>query len=426
MRGALNRAPRLRLGQAMQDSYRNSEQRAPVMQGTPVPPEWRIPAAGFDTPPFNRWSFQNMRQLARTADVRRGETVWDMPGAHQDVDTIAFEGAAGPTTWAEMLDATYTDAVLIWLDGRVVVEQYFNGMGPRTQHIVFSMSKSLTSTVAGCLIADGLLDPDAPVTEYEPALSACGWNGATVQQVLDMTTGVAFDETYDDPKAEVWKLDIAAGLRPPPTDMAAEDAPDTIRDLILMLRRTEAAHGDRFAYRSIETELLSTVMEAATGQQFVPMMSDRLWAPMGAAEDGFFVVDTAGFAMSDGGFNATLRDMARFGRLMLEDGLRDGRQIIPKTWIEDVRRGDHGLFNREGRDLFPNGRYRNMFWIPDRDRPAHMCLGIHGQHILVDPDRALVAVKLSSWPVALAEQPHLGDWLAGVDAVAAAHGHGAT
>ena len=403
-------------------SYKNSDPPAPVMQGTPVPPQWRIPPDGYDTPPFNRWAFQNMRQVALTADIRRGTSVWDLPGSPQDVDGLAFDAARGPTTWGQMLDDTYTDATLIWQDGQVLVEQYFNGMDARTQHIIFSMSKSLTSTVAGCLMADGVLDASAPVIDIVPELARTAWNGATVQQVVDMTTGAVFDETYDSPHAHVWKLDIAAGLRTPPPDMPVEEVPDTIWDLILSLTEAEAEHGARFAYRSIETEVLSTIMERATGQNFVPMLSERLWAPMGAEEDAYIVVDKAGFGMSDGAVCCTLRDMARFGRLMLEDGMRDGHRILPQVWIDDVRTGDHGLFNEDGREKFPNGRYRNMFWIPDRDRPAHMCLGIHGQHVLIDPDRALVAVKFSSWPVALDETTFIDDWLAGIDAVLAAHG----
>lgn len=405
----------------MSQSYKNSEQAAPVMQGTPVPHAWRIPAEGYDTPPFNRWSFQNMRQLAHTADIRRGNTVWELPGDAQDVDNLSFDAPGGATTWAKMLDDTYTDATLIWQGGRVLVEQYFNGNDRRTQHIIFSMSKSLTSTVAGCLIAEGVLDPAALVTDIVPELAATGWNGSTVQQVLDMTTGTVFDETYDSPLAHVRKLDIAGGLRTPPAEMPPEEVPETIWELIVSLTETEAAHGARFAYRSIETELLSTLMERVTGQNFVPMLSERLWAPMGAEEDAYIVVDKAGFAMSDGTVCATLRDMARFGRLMLDGGQRDGTQIVPPAWIDDVRSGDHGLFDDYGREKFPNGRYRNMFWIPDRDRPAHMCLGIHGQHVLIDPDRDLVAVKFSSWPTALDETTFMEDWLAGIDAVLAAH-----
>lgn len=406
----------------MPDSYKNSQPAPPVMQGSPVPPEWRIPAEGYDTPPFNRWSFRNMRQIARTADIRRGPDIWDMPGSPQDMGDLAFEGAQGRITWAQMLNDTYTDAVLIWQGGRVLVETYFNGNDARTQHIIFSMSKSLTSTVAGCLIADGLLDPAAQVTGIVPELVATGWNGASVQQVLDMTTGTRFDETYDSKLAHVWKLDIAAGLRVPPPEMPAREVPDTIWDLIMALTETEAAHGARFAYRSIETELLAGLMERVSGQNFAAMLSERLWAPMGAEQDAFVVVDRAGFAMSDGAVCASLRDMARFGRLMLEGGRRDGVQIVPPAWIADVRAGDHGLFDDYGRAKFPNGRYRNMFWIPDRGRPAHMCLGIHGQHVLIDPDRDLVTVKFSSWPTALDATTFMDDWLAGIDAVLAAHG----
>ena len=399
-------------------SYKNSEPTPPIMQGVPVPPEWRVPHGSYDQPPFNRWAFQNMRMIARTSDVRRGDRVWDMPSRVSDYDNVAFDLQSGSTTWAQMLNDTYTDATLIWHDDRIICEQYFNGMSPRSQHIVFSMSKSLTSTVAGCLIEDGLLDPSAPVIDYVPGLATTAWNGATVQQVLDMTTGAVFDETYENPKADVWKLDVAMGMRAPDPG----ESEITIWELIQSLKKTDAAHGSRFAYRSIETEVLSTIMEYASGQQFVPMISERLWAPMGAEEDGFFMADAAGFALSDGGFCGCLRDLTRFGRLMLEDGMRDGTRIIPQSWIDDVRGGNHGLFNDLGREIFPNGRYRNMFWIPDQDRPAHLCLGIHGQHIYVDPERGIVAVKLSSWPTALTEDGFLMHWLKGVDAIIAEQG----
>ena len=396
-------------------SYKNSDTAPPVMQGVPVPPKWRVPHGSYDQPPYNRWAFQNMRMIARTADVRRGDSVWEMPDRAENYDKITFDTADGQPSWIQMLDDTYTDARLVWHDGAIVCEQYFNGMQPRTQHIVFSMSKSLTSTVAGCLIEDGLLDPMAPVTEYVPDLAKTAWNGAIVQQVLDMTTGVVFDETYENPDADVWKLDIATGMRAPPRGKSE----NTIWELIQTLTASDAEHGARFAYRSIETELLSTVMEYAAGQQFVPMMSERLWAPMGAEEDGYFMADAAGFGLSDGGFCGCLHDLARFGRLMLEDGLRDGRQIIPQNWISDVRHGDHGLFNDISRETYPNGRYRNMFWIPDQDRPAHLCLGIHGQHLYVDPERGVVAVKLSSWPTALSKDGFVTNWLKGVDAIIA-------
>ncbi|MEX0340273.1 MAG: serine hydrolase domain-containing protein [Arenibacterium sp.] len=407
----------------MTKSYRNSDPALPIMQGSPVPPEWQTPPHDWDAPPWNRWAFQHMREVVCTVDVPRGATTWDLPGKSGDIGDIVFDLPDGtPTTWGAMLNDTYTDATLIWLDGRVVVESYFNAMAPRTPHIAFSVSKSIVSAVTGCLIAEGLLDPAQPVIDIIPDLSKTAWKDARLRHVLDMTSGVAFDEEYGNPDAHVFLLDVAANIKPVYPFMDPATVPRTTWDLIMRLSEKDAEHGARFEYRSIETDLLGHLMERVTGERLAGLISEYLWAPMGAEQDGFFTVDRGGFPLADGGFNACLRDFARFGRLMLEDGRRDGLQIIPADWIDDIRSGDHGLFNDYGRAYFPNGRYRNQFWIPDADKPAHLSLGIFGQHIFVDPDSGLVAVKLSSWPSFLSEEGYMQHWLSGVKAVARAHG----
>lgn len=404
----------------MARSYRNSDPAPPIMAGWPVPPEWRVPAHDWDGPPWNRWAFRHVRELVPTAAVPRGADPWPMPGAAEDVDAVAcLDGQGRPSTWAAMLDATYADAALVWLDGRVIAESHHNGMTPRSPHLAMSVSKSVVGTVAGILIGEGLMDPFAPVTDLAPDLADTAWRGATLQQVLDMTTGVRFDETYGSPQADIFMVDVAAGWKPPFPWMDPEFVPGCIWDMVLRLTETEAEHGARFRYRSIETDVLGVLMERAAGMRLADLVSDRLWAPMGAAEDACFTVDRAGFALADGGFNACLRDFARFGRLLLEDGRRDGRRLVPKAWIDDIRAGPHGLFDADGRAVFPQGRYRNQFWIEADGRPAHLALGIYGQHILIDPEAGLVAVKLSSWPDPLGAGGHLQHWLNAVRAVAA-------
>lgn len=408
----------------MPRSYRNSDTPLPIMQGTPVPPDWRLPRHDWEGPPWNRWTFQHIREVVPTVDVPTGGHVWEMPARTQDIDGVAFTTHQGyRSSWAEMLDATYADGALIWLDGHVIAESYHNAMAPRTPHLAMSVSKSVVSAVIGCLFADGVMDPAGPVTEIMPELADTAWNGARVGQLLDMASGVRFDETYGDPAADVSALDVAAGWMPPRPGSDPDKAPGCVWDLVMSLTEREADHGTRFEYRSIETDLLGLLMERATGQRLATLVSDRLWAPMGAEKDAYFSVDRAGFALADGGFNATLRDFARFGRLLLEDGARDGRQIIPRAWIDDIRTGPHGMFNDAGREFLPNGVYRNQFWIEDRSARAHLSLGIFGQHIYVDPDRGLVAVKLSTWPDPLgADRGYLEDWLAAVKAVAAEMG----
>ncbi|HBM11318.1 MAG TPA: 6-aminohexanoate hydrolase, partial [Rhodospirillaceae bacterium] len=169
-----------------------------IMQGFPPRPEKRPTASNWDLPPFNRWSFQNVRALLPTVDVDRGTgPVWDLPSAHQDVSGVKFSALDGTTkTIKQMLTETYTDGFLVMHRGQVITEQYFNDMHPRSLHLAQSVSKSLVGTLAGVLHGEGKLDMDAPLADRIPELAYCGYGDATLGQVLDMQTGVRFVEDY--------------------------------------------------------------------------------------------------------------------------------------------------------------------------------------------------------------------------------------
>ena len=321
-----------------------------------------------------------------------------------------------------MLDETYTDGFLVMVDGKVIHESYYNGMQPQTLHLAQSVSKSITATVAGILIGQGHLDPAKPITTYLPELEKTAWNGATLQQVLDMTTGVKYEEAYTDPTSDIGKTDVASGWKPVPVDAdPATDWPDCIWDQVVTLTERDAGHGARFQYRSIETDVLAHAMERVTGLRLADLVSRELWQKIGAEEDACFTVDSSGYALAQGGFNATLRDFARFGLLHLNNGVRDGHQIIPKAWIKDIRSGEHGLFNDVGRETLPNGQYRNQFWVEDADRETVMCIGVFGQLIYIAPEHNMVVVKLSTWPDFL-DATHKSNTLGAIHAIAAKHG----
>ncbi len=389
----------------MGPSYRNSEPRLPIMEGSPPPPEWRVPKSDWDRPPWNRWTFQHVSEMVPTAPVPRGDgPVAEIPRNERDIEGVAFEAVGGGTmTIAELLDASYTDGFLVAHRGEIVHESYWNSMEPSTLHLSQSVSKSVVSLAAGVLIGEGLLDPMQPVTFYLPELDATAWKGALLRHVLDMTTGVYFGEDYTDPTSEIGKLDIVAGWKPvPPHPDGGEwpegTFPDCIWDQLQNLDRADWEHGSRFEYRSIETDVLAHAMERVTGQRLPEIVSTRLWQRMGMEADARYTVDAAGYALACGGFNATLRDYARIGLLLVNGGRAAGTQVVPEAWIEDIFSGDHGLFNDYGRHNHPNGQYRNQFWIEDRDRQTVLAKGIFGQLILADREADLVAVKLSSWP----------------------------
>lgn len=266
-------------------------------------------------------------------------------------------------------------------------------MTERTPHLSQSVAKSVVGTVAGILIGRGLLDPAAPLTAYVPELERCGYRGATLQQVLDMRSGVTFTEDYTDPASDVAKIDRVAGWKP---RRDGDDA-DNMYDLILSLEQGRE-HGGPFEYRSIETDVLGWAMERAADCRLADLVSRELWSRLGAEEDAYFTVDAAGNALADGGFNATLRDYARFAQMHLDQGVFDGRRIVPGEWVLQCRHGDHGAFGVPYTEVLPKGAYRNCFWIEEAAGGAYMARGVFGQLIYICPELDLVAVKLSSWP----------------------------
>jgi hypothetical protein len=385
-------------------SYRNSDPIPPIMAGTPPPPAMRVPYADWDRAPWNRWAFQHVREIVPTAPIRRGPEPSPLPWGGAGLNDFTYRGPDGQITlFSQMLDETYTDAIFVWKQGRVLHESYHNGMTDSSLHLLQSVSKSVTAAAAGCLIEDGLLDPAAPITSVLPKLAATAWNGATLQQVLDMTSGTRFDESYEIVDSDIGIMDYASGWKPAPAGHDVSAWPTCVWDQILGLTVVEADHGARFRYRSIETDVLGHAMQRVTGQRLPQILSERLWQPMGAAEEANISVDRAGYGLACGGISASLRDMARFGLLLLNEGRVDGRQVIPAAWCRDIRHGTHGKFDEENYKDWPNGAYRNQFWVEDSNLGRHYCFGVFGQLVMIAPDTGTMVVKLSSWPNFISE-----------------------
>jgi CubicO group peptidase (beta-lactamase class C family) len=355
------------------------------------------PRSEWDRPPWNRWSFQHIREILPTTEVWRGDGPAHVfpQGKTLPLD-LAVTGLNGTATHlGTLLDETYTDGFMVLKNGAVVIEQYFNGLEQRTLHLSQSVAKSLTGAIAGIFVGRGLLNVDAPITDYLPELVATAWRGATLQQVLDMKTGVRFNEDYTDPYSDIGKVDVACGWKPaPPESDPSFKWPAHMWDLILQLTECTRAHGVKFEYRSIETDVLAFCMERVTGKPLAQIFSEELWQKMGASQNANFTVDAAGFATADGGFNACLRDYARFGQLILEQG----GGIIPAPWLATTRVGLHGCFEGRYAQTLAGGAYRNMFWIEGQPSRALLARGVFGQLIYINSETGVVAVKLSSWP----------------------------
>jgi len=387
-----------------------------------------VTLANWQRPPFNRWSFQHVRELIPTARISRGDgQVWELPRAERyDLDELRFAvqpgelAPDGTLTVREMLEATYTDGFLVLHQGQIVAEQYFNGLRPDVPHLLMSVSKSVTGLVTGALARTGRLDVTQRVETVVPELKGTSFAGATVQQLLDMRTGTRFREDYDDPAAEIAVSDRVFGWAPDDGKPRPADALEYFATLV-----NAGPHGGPFRYRSILTDVLGLVLERAAGQRFSDLLAGELWQPMGAEYDADITLDGHGDAVADGGISATLRDAGRIGLLALRRGMAAERQVIAPEWFYDTVRGAPDgpeAFARGdgGGPGYPAGaHYRNCWWVTDPGLPMYNAAGIFGQSVFVHVPAQVVVAKLSSWPGALSA-PMRRATVAAVTAIASA------
>lgn len=373
-----------------------------LMRGTPPPPDRLVTLENWMFPPHNRWGLQHVGELVPIAPVRRGDRTWDFPEDGADLGTISFDLAGERWTVDEVLDAIACDGIAVLHGGSIVWERYANGMDATTRHLCFSVSKSVTATLAGILVGRGDLDPDALVVDLIPEAADSGWAGATVRHVLDMRAGIRWNEVYDEREGDVASYRHAIGWWP----RTSADAPTDEYALLASLE-ADRAHGGAFDYRTPLTAMLGWICERAGGDRLPALLSRELWGPLGAEHDAAIAVDPHGNAIAGSGFCATLRDLARFGELWLLGGrTSDGRQLVPDAWVRDTVMGGEDSraayeAHEGGADPdWPEAFYRNKWWVLDPARPLYSALGIHGQYVTIDGASGVVMALFSSHPVA--------------------------
>ncbi|GAB3790437.1 serine hydrolase domain-containing protein [Nocardioides ungokensis] len=386
------------------------------MTGTEQP---EATLANWQDPPHNRWSFLHLDQVVATRRVHRGEKVaaarsTDLGLDPAEIESLRLVRASGAVdTVAGVVRDTETDGMLVLHDGAVVYEHYGPSMSADQPHLLMSVTKSFVGAVAATLLDTGMLERETRVADVVPETRGTGYGDTTVGDLLDMRSGVRFSEAYLDPESDVRRMEHAVEWRPRVPGM-----PGSLYDFLVTLV-ADRPHGGVFHYRSAETNMIGWVCERAAGAPMQELLSGLVWSRLGAEHDAIFSVDPLGTAIHDGGLAATLRDVARFGQALLDDGRSPaGEQVLPAWWVRDTLDGGHdsksAFAHSPSLTGMPGGHYRNQIWVPYPDREVLLCLGIHGQMVLVDRVARTVGVKLSSWPVPLDPGRHL-------DTVAAFH-----
>jgi CubicO group peptidase (beta-lactamase class C family) len=331
----------------------------------------------------NALMFRSMDSLFTTRSAARSGPVWVLPRADRPLQ-FAYEWQGETRPAEQFLERTYTNALLVIKDGRIVSEIYRNNSDEHSRFTGWSMTKSITSVLIGCALAEGRIDSlDTPISDYIPELKGGAYDGVSIRHVMQMRSGADYEERYDFGNPGVAASNhIAALVR------------NTARfaDAARTLPRIHPP-GEFFQYKTIDTAVLGWLIERVTQGSVAAYTARCLWEPLGAESDGYYIMDGppgAGREFSGAGFNATLRDYGRFGQMMLDGGVADGRRIVSEDWVrqstqpngpEDARRGGYGL----------------QWWTIGAS-DAYAAIGLQGQYIYVDPATRTVVVKLSYFP----------------------------
>jgi CubicO group peptidase (beta-lactamase class C family) len=330
---------------------------------------WSIPQrdAAFRT-------MDRLPVLAKSNIIEAGDTVYPLPKG----EALALDGVDA------YMKAQRTAALVIVQDGKIRFEKYGLGFDGNGKWTSFSVAKSLTSTMVGAAIKDGYIKSiDDKVTTYIPEMKGSAYDDVTIQQLLTMTSGIKWNEDYEDPKSDVALFN----------EHKAEPGIDVTVSYMRKLPR-EAPAGSKWVYKTGETNLIGVLVSKATGKTLSAYLSEKVWAPYGMEQDASWLLGATGHEVSGCCVQAATRDMARVGQFMLGGGMIGGKAVLPDGWIAaaTVKNADIGAAGRG---------YGYQWWTYDDG--TYAAQGIFGQGIFIDPARKLVIASNSNWPRATHE-----------------------
>ncbi|MGB1250615.1 MAG: serine hydrolase domain-containing protein [Candidatus Promineifilaceae bacterium] len=330
-------------------------------------------------------NFLNMAQSFDISTVRKSADPYHFNEGERIALPAHFSFNGKEYNSAEWMQHTGTNGLLILKNDQIVYENYFQGHNADTPHISWSVAKSFVSALFGIALERHLVRSiEETVTDYLPELVGTGYDNVRIKDVLQMSSGVGFDEDYGTFGSDINRFGRVIAIGGSFAAFAAS-------------LKNERQPGTYLHYVSIDTQVLAMILMRATGRSVTELLEQWLWQPLGMEHDAYWIVDRKGVEMALGGLNATLRDYAKFGRLYLHNGNWNGKQIVPAAWVQASITPDAPHLQPGENHLSDTDRgYGLQWWIPDNADGEFMAIGIYNQFIYVSLKDDLVIVKQSA------------------------------
>ena len=279
----------------------------------------------------------------------------------------------------------HTDGLIILHDGEMLYENYWNGNSKDSKHIAFSVSKSILSALFGIVIEEGLIESvDDRVSKYLDDFAGTGYENVKIKNLLQMSSGIEFNEDYEDQNSDINKFGRATAIGIPFRKFAKS----------LKNGREQGTYNH---YVSLDTQVLGMIIESVTNMPLRDYLYKRIWSKIGTENEAYYIVDRTGTDMALGGLNASLRDYAKFGQLYLNEGSWEGEQIIPQSWVNQSHTPDAPHLMPNAGELSSNEwGYGYQWWVPGNPLTDYTAHGIFNQFIYIDPISKVVIAKTSS------------------------------
>jgi CubicO group peptidase (beta-lactamase class C family) len=328
-------------------------------------------------------AYSHFDEIFPTRRIKRAAAPWRFKRSQAD---IRYWYRGGRSSVTEYMSRNPVTGLLIAKQDQIFFEHYQYGRTDRDRLLSQSMAKTITGMLIGVAISEGAIKSVDDTPEiYVPGFKGTEYGKTPIRDLLHMSSGVEYGEDKDGGRDldRLW-IDMMGGYGPP--------AKGTI-DSIVQFNRRIAAPGTRFYYASIEADVLGVTLRYAVGKSASDYLHEKVWEPIGAESDAAWLLDSEGFEVAHGFFNAVLRDFARLGRLLAHDGEWNGQQILPTQWMIDattVRASDGYL--APGRAT-PILGYGYLVWLLPGTRHQFALIGANGQRICVDPTSKLILVQ---------------------------------
>jgi hypothetical protein len=331
-------------------------------------------------------TFRHIDRLFPVHIVKRGPQVLALPRALKPFTRVEFTSGGKAYDLIDYMALNRVTALLVLKDGKIAYEDYEMGNTERTRWMSMSMVKSITASLMGAAIQDGFIRSiDDPVTQYVAKLKGSAYDGVSIRYLLQMASGVKWDETYTNPASDRRRM----------LEAQIAQRPGAILDLMAKLPRA-GAPGTIWNYSTGETFVAGAVVRAAVGRPLAQYLSERIWTKAGMEADATWWLESPdGLEIGGSGLSATLRDYGRFGLFLMNGGVAKGEKILPDGWVKDAGSGKTigGKFVNYGYMIWPFAASPGA-----ANDGAFQALGIYGQHIYVNPRERVVIVVWGALP----------------------------